>query len=337
MPLSSSGQSSLLMRGVRKYIILLLIGSAGFAALFFYLGYRAFYETGPMNRDMVYELPKGQGVIRTAWELENLGLVSSQKIFKFGVKLSGFERNLHAGEFAIPKKSSMFDIMMILSSGKVIEHRLTIVEGWTSWQITDYLNSIDNLSDPIMDLPREGSLLPDTYQYTKNTPRHDLIRMMQGRQMDLMEGIWDKRADDLPLLSMEDALILASIVEKETAVPHERAHIAGVFINRLRKNMRLQTDPTVIYGIDRKGFLDRPIYKSDLKADNPYNTYKIRGLPPTAIAHPGRASIEAVLNPLKTDDLYFVADGTGGHAFAKTLREHLKNVKKWRRIEKKKK
>ncbi|VAV89691.1 FIG004453: protein YceG like [hydrothermal vent metagenome] len=322
------------MAGVRKYIYLLLIGSVAFAALFFYLGYRAFYEEGPEEAATVYYLPKGQGGIRTAWQLEKNGLIRDQKIFRLGVRLSGYERNLQAGEFAIPAKSSMFDIMMILSGGKVIQHRLTIVEGWTSWQIAEYLNAIDNLTEPITDLPREGSILPDTYLYTRNTPRHDLIRRMQVRQLDLMDDLWPKRAADLPFLSMEDALILASIVEKETATPHERAHIAGVFVNRLRKNMRLQTDPTVIYGIDRRGFLDRPISRSDLKSDNPYNTYKIKGLPPTAIAHPGRASIEAVLHPLETEDLYFVADGTGGHAFASSLKDHLKNVKKWRRIEK---
>ncbi len=322
------------MTGVRKYIILLLIGSVAFAALFFYLGYKKFHETGPKNQDVAYYLPKGQGVIRTSWELEQQGFVTNQDIFKLGVKLSGFERKLQAGEFAIPAGSSMFDIMMILSSGEVIQHRLTIIEGWTSWQIIEYLNGIENLTDPIVDLPREGTILPETYLYTKNTKRHDLVRRMQMRQLDLLDSIWEKRADGLPFLSIEDALILASIVEKETATPEERAHIAGVFINRLRKNMRLQTDPTVIYGIDRKGSLDRPIRKSDLQSDNPYNTYRIKGLPPTAIAHPGRASIEAVLNPLKTDDFYFVADGTGGHAFASSLKQHLRNVKKWRRIEK---
>ncbi len=308
-----------------------------FGALFFYLGYSSFHEEGPQDQEVVYYLPKGQGVIRTAWELEQQGYITSQDIFKLGVKLSGFERKLQAGEFAIPAGSSMFDIMMILSSGKVIQHRMTIVEGWTSWQIAEYLNNIENLTNPITDLPREGTILPETYLYTKDTPRHDLIRRMQMRQLDLLDIIWEKRADNLPFLSIEDALILASIVEKETATPKERAHIAGVFINRLRKNMRLQTDPTVIYGIDRKGFIDRPIRKSDLKSNNPYNTYKIKGLPPTAIAHPGRASIEAVLHPLQTDDLYFVADGTGGHAFASSLKQHLRNVKKWRRIEKLKK
>lgn len=322
------------MRGMRKYIILLLVGSVVFAALFAYLGYYEFHEPGPLDQDRAYDLPKGQGVIRTAWELERQGFVTSQDLFKIGVQLSGYERSLQAGEFSIPAGSSMRDIMMILSSGKVIQHRLTIVEGWTSWQIADYLNEIENLTDPITDLPREGTVLPDTYLYTKNTSRHDLVRRMQVRQLDLLDTIWAKRASDLPLLSVEDALILASIVEKETADPEERAHIAGVFINRLKNNMRLQTDPTVIYGIDRKGFLDHPIRRSDLSADNPYNTYKIRGLPPTAISHPGRASIEAVLHPLKTDDLYFVADGTGGHAFASTLRQHQRNVDRWRRIEK---
>lgn len=322
------------MAGVGKYIILLLVGSVAFAALFFYLGYDRFHDTGPKKHDSAYDLPKGQGVIRTAWELEQQDFITSQTIFRLGVKLSGFERNLQAGEFAIPAGASMFDIMMILSSGQVIQHRLTIIEGWTSWQIAEYLNGIGNLSGLVTDLPREGSILPETYLYTENTTRHDLIRRMQIRQLDLLDALWHKRADGLPFLSVEDALILASIVEKETAMPEERAHIAGVFINRLRKNMRLQTDPTVIYGIDRKGFIGRPISKSDLKADNPFNTYRIKGLPPTAIAHPGRAAIEAVLHPLKTDDLFFVADGTGGHAFARTLKQHLKNVREWRKIEK---
>lgn len=325
------------MTGLRKYIILLLLGSVVFAALFFYLGYRSFHQEGPGPLDSVYILPKGQGVIRTAWELERRGLVSSRNIFKLGVKLSGYERRLQAGEYNIPAHSSMFDIVMILSGGKVIQHRLTIIEGWTSWQIARYLEGIDNLTERITDLPREGSILPDTYQYVRNTSRHDLIRRMQMRQLDFLDRAWDKRADNLPFISVEGAVILASIVEKETARPDERAHIAGVFINRLRKNMRLQSDPTVIYGLDHRGSLNRSINKSDLKADNPFNTYRIRGLPPTAIDHPGREAIQAVLHPLATDDLYFVADGTGGHAFSSTLHEHQKNVRKWRRGRKAKK
>jgi len=325
------------MTGLRKYIILLLLGSVVFAALFFYLGYRSFHQEGPGPLDSVYILPKGQGVIRTAWELERRGLVTSSNIFKLGVKLSGYERKLQAGEYDIPAHSSMLDILMILSGGKVIQHRLTIIEGWTSWQIADYLERIDNLTERITDLPREGSILPDTYQYVRNTSRHDLIRRMQMWQLDFLDGAWTKRADNLPFISAREAVILASIVEKETAKPEERAHIAGVFINRLRKNMRLQSDPTVIYGLDRRGSLNRAISKSDLKSDNPYNTYRIRGLPPTAIDHPGREAIEAVLHPLENNDLYFVADGSGGHAFSATLRQHRKNVRNWRRIKKKKK
>ena len=322
------------MSGMRKYIILLLMGSVAFAALFFYLGYESFHESGPLEQDNVYFLPKGQGVIRTAFELERQGFITNQNIFKLGVKISGYERRLQAGEFLIPAGSSMFDIMMTLSSDKVIQHRLTIVEGWTSWQIVDYLNAIENMTNAITDLPREGSILPETYLYTKNTDRHEVIRRMQMRQRDLLESIWEKRDKGLPFQSVEEAIILASIVERETAIEQERAHIAGVFINRLRRKMRLQTDPTVIYGLNRRGFLNRPIYKSDLKSNNPYNTYRIKGLPPTAIAHPGRASIEAVLHPMRSNDLYFVADGTGGHTFSSSLREHLNKVKKWRRIEK---
>ena len=322
------------MTGMRKYIILLLMGSVAFAALFFYLGYESFHKSGPQEQDNVYFLPKGQGVIHTALELERDGFISNQNIFKLGVKISGYERRLQAGEFLIPADSSMFDIMMILSSDKVIQHRLTIVEGWTSWQIVDYLNAIENMTNAITDLPREGSILPETYLYTKNTDRHEVIRRMQMRQKNLLDSIWGKREEGLPFQSVEEAIILASIVEKETAIEQERAHIAGVFINRLRRRMRLQTDPTVIYGLNRRGFLNRPIYKSDLKSDNPYNTYRIKGLPPTAIAHPGRASIEAVLHPMHSNDLYFVADGTGGHTFSSSLREHLNKVKKWRKIEK---
>lgn len=325
------------MRGPGKYIILLFVGSIAFAALFFYLGYRSFYAAGPAGQDAVYILPQGQGVIRTAWELEQKGVITSRNIFKLGVKLSGVEHHLKAGEYDIPAYASMSDIVAILSTGKVIQHPLTIIEGWTSWQIAAYLNGLDTLVDPLTELPREGSVLPDTYLYARQTSRHDLIRRMQMRQLDFLDEVWDKRASGLPFVSAGQAVVLASIVEKETAKAQERAHIAGVFINRLIKNMRLQSDPTVIYGLDRRGSLNRSLRKSDLKSDNPYNTYRIRGLPPTAINHPGRAAIVAVLHPLETDDLYFVADGTGGHAFARTLRQHKNNVRRWRQIKKQKK
>lgn len=325
------------MRGMKKYIILLLVGSVAFAALFAYLGYRSFHESGPVAQETVYILPKGQGVIRTAWQLEQTGLVSSKDIFKLGVQVSGYERRLQAGEYLISAHTSMQQIMLILASGKVIQHKATIVEGWTSWQIAQYLNSLENLVDPVTPRPPEGSVMPETYLYTHETSRHELIKRMQARQSDLLKDLWLGREKGLPFETMEEALILASIVEKETAVASERSHIAGVFVNRLRKRMRLQTDPTVIYGLSSKGFLERSLSRADLKKPTAYNTYVIRGLPPTAIAHPGRASIEAVLHPLKTEDLYFVADGTGGHSFARTLVDHTKNVRQYRKLEKSRK
>jgi len=322
------------MKGIRKYIILLIVGSVAFAALFSYLLYRSFHQSGPHEQERVFLLPEGQGVIRTAWQLEEMGLITSKDIFRLGVKISGYERKLQAGEYKIPAGDSMHDIMLILASGKVVQHKATIVEGWTSWQIGEYLGSLVNLTGTLDVLPDEGSVMPETYLYTQGTARSALVKRMQERQAQLLETLWLARDVDLPFESMEEALILASIVEKETALEKERSHIAGVFINRLRKKMRLQTDPTVIYGLSAKGFLDRPLSRADLRKHTWYNTYVIRGLPPTPIAHPGRASLEAVFHPLKTDDLYFVADGNGGHSFATTLRDHNKNVRKYRQIEK---
>mgnify|MGYP003638145800 FL=1 len=322
------------MGGLRKYIILLLAGSVIFMALFAFLGYRAFHAPSEVSEETVFLVPGGQGLIRTARLLEEKGLISNRDIFKIGVMLKGEERNLKAGEFLIPARQSMDQLMAILVKGEVIQHTLTIPEGWTSFQITEYLNGIENLSDTIEAPPIEGSILPETYHYTHGTSRFDLLSRMQEQQLVLLDQLWDHRDPDLPFDSIDEAIILASIVERETGLPEERAHIAGVFINRLRRSIRLQSDPTIIYGIDPKGFLERGLRRSELDdRENPYNTYQINGLPPTAIAHPGRASIEAVLHPMQTDDVYFVADGTGGHVFAKTLNEHRKNVVQWRRIE----
>ena len=322
------------MQGIRKYIILLIVGSAAFAALFFFLGYRTFHAPNNIENESIFYVPGGQGLIRTARLLHEANLISNQDIFKVGVMLKGSERNLKAGEFLFPANLSMNDIAEILVKGEVIQHKLTIVEGWTSWQIADYLNSIENLSGEIEELPIEGSIMPESYLYTYNTNRSDILMRMQLNQRALVDQLWLNRGDDLPFNTVGEAIILASIVERETGLARERPHIAGVFINRLRRSIRLQSDPTIIYGIDRKGFLDRGLRRSEIEdKTNPYNTYQIKRLPPTAIAHPGRASIEAVLNPMQTNDIYFVADGTGGHVFAETLKQHKKNVTQWRKIE----
>ncbi|MDG1437966.1 MAG: endolytic transglycosylase MltG [Emcibacteraceae bacterium] len=322
------------MRGIKKYIILLLVGSAAFAALFAYMGFRAFHDPNETMTESVFMVPKGQGLIRTARILHEEGLITDQNIFKAGVMLKGQERNLKAGEFLIADKSSMDDILSVLVKGEVIQHSLTIPEGWTSYQITEYLNELYNLTDPLEAMPIEGSILPETYNYTYGTSRIELLQQMQKAQSDLVDELWEGRDDDLPIDTKEDAIILASIVERETGIAGERAHVAGAFMNRLRRGIRLQSDPTIIYGIDPKGFLGRGLRRSEIAdADNPYNTYQINRLPPGPIAHPGRESIEAVLHPLKTEDIYFVADGSGGHVFAKTLAQHKKNVVNWRKIE----
>ena len=322
------------MTGIKKYIILLIIGSAAFAALFFYLGYRAFHLPSETADETAFVVPKGQGLIRTSRILDEEGLITDRDIFKVGVMLLGQERNLKAGEFLIPAGSSMRDIMDILVKGEVIQHSVTIPEGWTSYQIVEYLGEMFRLTGEVETLPAEGSLLPETYNYTLGTSRLGLINRMQSDQQILVDMLWENRQQGLPINSKEEAVILASIVERETGVPEERAHVAGVFINRLNRGMRLQSDPTIIYGITHKGTLNRGIRRSELNdVHNPYNTYQIDGLPPTPIAHPGRDAIEAVLNPMITDDLYFVADGTGGHVFAATLAEHKRNVANWRKIE----
>ncbi len=211
--------------------------------------------------------------------------------------------------------------------------RVALAEGVTSWQVVDELKAIDVLEGEV-EVPAEGSLAPDSYEIAPGDARADLIDRMQRAQEAILAEAWENRAEDLPLESPEEAMILASIVEKETGVAEERPQVASVFVNRLRRGMRLQTDPTVIYGItEGEGTLGRGIRASELRAATPYNTYVIEGLPPTPIANPGRAAIEAALNPAETRYVFFVADGTGGHAFAETLDEHNRNVARWRQIE----
>ncbi len=215
-----------------------------------------------------------------------------------------------------------------------LRYRVVLAEGVTSWQVVEELKQADFLTGDIADIPAEGSLAPDSYEVTKGMARSQLLAQMQERQQNILNELWPQRAEGLPLDTPQEALILASIVEKETAVPAERPMVASVFINRLEQGVRLQTDPTVIYGItDGRAPLGRGLRQSELRRETPYNTYVIDGLPPTPIANPGRASIAAVLNPAETDYLYFVADGTGGHAFSETLAEHNENVARWREIE----
>jgi UPF0755 protein len=290
---------------------------------------------GQREGDVVFAVPRGASTMEVVRRLEAEGLVPSRWLVLAEVlrqRLTGRWRHVKAGEFRIPADASVREVVEILQSGKAILYKVTIPEGFSVAQVIERLEANPHLSGKITEVPEEGSLLPDTYVFQRGESRQALIRRMQEAQKRLLDELWPKRAPDLPIRTKREAVILASIVEKETALPHERRRVAAVFINRLKKGMRLQADPTIIYGITKGRPLGRPIRKSEIEADHPWNTYRIRGLPPTPIANPGRESIAAVLNPARTDDLYFVADGKGGHIFASTLKAHNENVRKWRRI-----
>ncbi len=290
---------------------------------------------GARPADVVVSVPRGASTMEVATQLERQGLVPSRWLVMAEIvrqRLSGRQRHVKAGEFRIPANASVREIVKTLQSGKAILYKVTIPEGFSVIQVVERLNAHPHLTGEITEMPEEGSLLPDTYVFQRGETRQNLIRRMQEAQRRLLDELWPKRAPGLPFRTKREAVILASIVEKETALPHERRRVAAVFINRLKKGMRLQADPTIIYGITKGKPLGRPIRKSEIEADHPWNTYRIKGLPPTPIANPGRESIAAVLNPAQTDDLYFVADGKGGHIFAATLKAHNENVRRWRRI-----
>lgn len=252
--------------------------------------------------------------------------------------LSGKKSKLKAGEYLIPAHSNITYMIDQMAEGRVIKHFITIPEGQTTWQIVQKLNDDPILQGNIDSMPDEGSLYPDTYEYLHGDDRNYLIRQMKARMSQVIKTAWENRSKDLPFTTPQEALVLASVVEKETGVASERPRIARVFINRLNLKMPLQSDPTVIYGLSgKRGFLDRPLTRAELKTDLPHNTYVIRGLPPTPIACPGKDAINAVLNPDDTSELYFVADGSGGHAFTTNFNDHKEKVQEWRHIQQKQK
>jgi UPF0755 protein len=301
-----------------------------------YWGNQRFEEPGPLAQDKVVNIPRGLGVRDIAELLTREGVIRDPWIFVAGaaaMKMRGAD--LKFGEYQFARAASPRDVAETMNEGKVIQHQFTAAEGLTSEQIVARLLENDKLTGNIREVPREGSLLPDGYRFTRGTTRDDVIKRMQAAQARILKEAWDRRASDLPVKTPEQLLVLASIIEKETGKPDERTRVAAVFVNRLRSKMKLQSDPTIIYGlVGGKGSLGRGILKSEITQPTPYNTYVIEGLPPGPIANPGRASIEAAANPARTKELFFVADGTGGHAFSETYDQHQKHVAKLRGLEK---
>jgi len=313
--------------------IVALVGVLAAGALAWW-GYDRFTRAGPLEEETVVQIPRGAGLAQIAEQLRDAGVVEDALVFRIGVRALGEPRALRAGEFAFPAHVSAREAMDIIVSGEIVQHRITVAEGLTTHEALELVREAGKLRGEVTREPGEGELLPDTYYFTLGDTRDAVVARMEAAMDEAIAELWENRADGLPYDTPEEAVILASIVEKETGVPEERARIAGVFVNRLRMGMALQSDPTVIYGITKgERELDRPLLYKDLEAPTPYNTYVHPGLPPGPIANPGRAALEAAMNPLDTNDLYFVADGTGGHAFAETLQEHNRNVAKWRRIQ----
>ncbi len=277
-------------------------------------------------------LEHGAGVAQIAHALKQAGVISSEKLFVLAAKLGGAARSLKAGEYAVPSGASMSTVLADVQAGKVVRHQVSVPEGWTSAMAADAVRREPVLTGEV-ETPPEGSILPDTYLFERGEARSAVIQRMRAAQDKTLAELWAARAPGLPFETPQEAVTLASIIEKETGLPAERPRIAAVFLNRLRAHMRLESDPTIIYGISQGRPLGRGITLSEITAITPYNTYKIDGLPPTPIANPGRASLAAVLNPPRSTELFFVANGQGGHVFASTFAEHERNVARWRGLE----
>ncbi|MBS1166768.1 MAG: mltG [Proteobacteria bacterium] len=323
-------------------ITLLLLGVLAAGAVL-YWGKREFEKPGPLAQEKIVVIPADSGLVRIADILESEGVIESpydmlgHYIFVGGVRAYQQQGRLKAGEYAFPAGVSMRGVMSMLVSGKAIMHQITLPEGLTSQQIVDRLKQSEFLTGAVPAVPAEGTLLPETYSFTRGASRSLILEQMKTAHAKALDEIWAGRNRDLPFSDPKELLTLASIVEKETGKADERPHVASVFLNRLQHNIRLQSDPTIIYGlVGGAGTLGRSISRADIDKQTPYNTYHINGLPPGPIANPGRAALEAVANPSNTKDLYFVADGTGGHLFAASLAEHNRNVAKWRKMEREK-
>ena len=316
-------------------ITLVLISMVGFGAVYVY-GKQLLEAPGPLQEEKIVNIPARAGKRDIADTLQREGVIDVNPwAFIGSVFALKASSELKPGEYAFQKNASLRDVIGTIVEGKVVQHAVTIPEGLTSEQIVTRLSENEIFTGTVREMPREGTLLPETYKFPRGTPREQVIQRMQQSQKRVLAEIWERRNTDIPVKTPEQLVALASIVEKETGKADERSRVAAVFVNRLRQKMKLQSDPTIIYGLaGGKGTLGRPIKRSEIMQPSPYNTYVVDGLPPGPIANPGRASLEATANPARTRDLFFVADGTGGHNFTETYDQHQKNVAKLRTQEK---
>lgn len=329
---SRSARHPLVIIGNAIFTLVLLVAVVLGGIVFW--GKQRFEAPGPLAQDKIVNIPRG-GVRDIAELLQREGVIEQPWVFVGGaLALKARGEDLKFGEYQFAKGASMRDVAETIIEGKVVQHLFTVPEGLTSEQIVARLLENDAMNGNIREVPREGTLLPEGYRFTRGVSREEMIKRMQQAQRRVVQEAFERRMPDLPIRTPEQLVTLASIVEKETGKPEERTRVAAVFVNRLKQKMRLQSDPTIIYGlVGGKGSLGRPIMKSEIEQPTPYNTYIIEGLPPGPIANPGRQSIEAAANPARTKELYFVADGTGGHAFSETYDQHLKHVARLRAIE----
>src|SRR3954452_17112714 len=313
-------------------LIILMIG-AGTA---YYYGRQLLETPGPLQEDKIVNIPLRAGKRDIADALQREGVINVNPwLFIGSVFALKASSDLKPGEYSFQKHASLRDVIATIVEGKVVQHSVTIPEGLTSEQIVARLSDNDLFTGSLKELPREGTLLPETYKFPRGTTREQVIQRMQQTQKRVLAEIWERRNPEIPVKSPEQLVTLASIIEKETGKADERSRVAAVFVNRLRQKIKLQSDPTIIYRlVGGKGTLGRPIKRSEIQQPSPYNTYVVEGLPPGPIANPGRASLEAAANPARTRDLFFVADGTGGHSFTETYDQHQKNVAKLRSMEK---
>ncbi len=323
---------------MKRYLLVLVVVATAMAGATYLWFEKSIFGDGPLQAPARVLVEKGSGLSTVARQLEDAGVVEQARLFQAYVMVEGKETALQAGEYQFPAGDSMEEVLDRLVRGETMRHQIVFPEGLTSHTILAALAEAPDLTGDVPDDVPEGSLLPAAYDFTYGESRAAIIGRMQKAMDDAVAEAWESRDEGLPLKTPEEMVILASIVEKETGLSGERGKVAGVFVNRLNIGMKLQSDPTTIYAVTRgKGTLGRGLRRSELAKKDSYNTYYIAGLPPGPIANPGREALMAVAQPEETDALYFVADGTGGHAFARTLDEHNRNVQVWRKIEKQQK